>query len=69
MTISIQNYLFASTAAALTGRLRKLSFRAILRQDIEFFDKDENSVSGYISLLLFVAFIDLPLDWCFDFQS
>jgi len=68
MTISIQNYLFASTAAALTARLRKLSFRAILRQDIEFFDKDENSVSEFL-LLLFIAFTDLPLDWCFDFQS
>ena len=48
--VSAQNYYFASTAAALTARLRKLSFRAILRQDIEFFDKDENSVSGYSPL-------------------
>ena len=68
MTISIQNYLFASAAAALTARLRNLSFRAILRQDIEFFDRDENSVSEFF-LFLFVAFTDLASDWCFDFQS
>ncbi|KAJ3566036.1 hypothetical protein NP233_g7253 [Leucocoprinus birnbaumii] len=51
MSISLQNYSFASTAAALTARLRKLSFRAILRQDIEFFDKDENSTGALTSSL------------------
>jgi ATP-binding cassette subfamily B (MDR/TAP) protein 1 len=35
--IGIQNYNFAASAATLTSRLRTLSFRAILRQDIEFF--------------------------------
>ncbi|KAL9710959.1 hypothetical protein Ac2012v2_005499 [Leucoagaricus gongylophorus] len=49
--VSAQNYYFASTAAALTARLRKLSFRAILRQDIEFFDKDENSTGALTSSL------------------
>lgn len=44
-SIGLQNYLFASAAATLTARLRSLSFKAILRQDIEFFDKDTNSVS------------------------
>ncbi|KAF5360351.1 hypothetical protein D9756_004683 [Leucocoprinus leucothites] len=51
MSISLQNYSFASTAASLTARLRKLSFRAILRQDIEFFDKDENSTGALTSSL------------------
>jgi len=41
--IGMQNYLFSSAAAVLTSKLRSLSFRAILRQDIEFFDKTENS--------------------------
>lgn len=41
--IGIQNYVFGATAAELTSKLRALSFRAILRQDVEFFDKDENS--------------------------
>ncbi|KAF8987321.1 hypothetical protein BDQ17DRAFT_572176 [Cyathus striatus] len=51
VAICFQNYLFSSTAAVLTARLRKLSFRAILRQDIEFFDKDENSTGALTSSL------------------
>jgi ATP-binding cassette, subfamily B (MDR/TAP), member 1 len=43
--------MFGSTAAALTSKLRTLSFRAILRQDIEFFDKDENSTGQLTSSL------------------
>ncbi|KAG6814237.1 hypothetical protein H0H92_015352 [Tricholoma furcatifolium] len=46
LSIGMQNYLFASAAATLTAKLRSLSFRAILRQDIEFFDKDENSTGA-----------------------
>ncbi|KAF5337589.1 hypothetical protein D9611_014801 [Ephemerocybe angulata] len=34
VAIGFQNYLFAGAAAALTARLRSLSFKAILRQDI-----------------------------------
>ncbi|KAJ7175926.1 P-loop containing nucleoside triphosphate hydrolase protein [Mycena filopes] len=49
--IGFQNYLFASSAARLTKKLRSLTFRAILRQDIEFFDKDENSAGGLTSTL------------------
>jgi len=45
-TIGLQNYMFASAAATLTAKLRSLSFRAILRQDIEYFDRDENSTGG-----------------------
>ncbi|KAJ7459918.1 P-loop containing nucleoside triphosphate hydrolase protein [Mycena latifolia] len=49
--IGFQNYLFASSAATLTMKLRSLSFKAILRQDIEFFDRDENSAGGLTSTL------------------
>ncbi|CAK5279585.1 unnamed protein product [Mycena citricolor] len=49
--IGFQNYLFASAAATLTTKLRRLSFKAILRQDIEFFDKDENSAGSLTSSL------------------
>ncbi|KAJ6477368.1 P-loop containing nucleoside triphosphate hydrolase protein [Mycena vitilis] len=49
--IGFQNYLFSSSAAKLTMKLRSLSFRAILRQDIEFFDRDENSAGGLTSTL------------------
>nr|GAT60228.1 predicted protein [Mycena chlorophos] len=49
--IGLQNYYFSSAAATLTMRLRQLSFKAILRQDIEFFDKDENSAGSLTSSL------------------
>ncbi|KAJ6559121.1 P-loop containing nucleoside triphosphate hydrolase protein [Mycena vulgaris] len=51
VTIGFQNYMFASAAATLSMKLRSLSFKAILRQDIEFFDKDENSAGGLTSTL------------------
>jgi ATP-binding cassette, subfamily B (MDR/TAP), member 1 len=34
-TITIQNYFFTISAATLTGKLRRLGIRAILRQDSE----------------------------------
>ncbi|KAI0361184.1 multidrug resistance protein 1 [Trametes cingulata] len=40
---TVQHYCFGSTAALLAARLRTMNFRAILRQDIEYFDKDENN--------------------------
>ncbi|KIK97939.1 hypothetical protein PAXRUDRAFT_807077 [Paxillus rubicundulus Ve08.2h10] len=43
ISTSLQTYFFSSSAVMLTSKLRTLSFRAILRQDIEFFDRDENS--------------------------
>ncbi|THG99669.1 hypothetical protein EW026_g2716 [Hermanssonia centrifuga] len=49
MTIGIQNYMFGASASELTSKLRSLSFRAILRQDIEFFDRDENSTGQLTS--------------------
>ncbi|KAI0267305.1 P-loop containing nucleoside triphosphate hydrolase protein [Gloeopeniophorella convolvens] len=51
MAIGYQNYLFASSAASLTSKLRSLSFRAILRQDIEYFDRDENNSGAIVSNL------------------
>ncbi|KIJ64522.1 hypothetical protein HYDPIDRAFT_89952 [Hydnomerulius pinastri MD-312] len=46
LCIGFQNYYFASSAAILTSKLRSLSFKAILRQDIEYFDRDENSTGA-----------------------
>ncbi|KAF5346861.1 hypothetical protein D9756_010551 [Leucocoprinus leucothites] len=48
VTMGVQNYLFASAAATLTIRLRKLSFKAVMRQDVEFFD-DEKNTSGVLT--------------------
>ncbi|EIW81034.1 P-loop containing nucleoside triphosphate hydrolase protein [Coniophora puteana RWD-64-598 SS2] len=44
--IASSNYIFGSSAAILTAKLRSISFRAILRQDIEYFDRDENSTGA-----------------------
>ncbi|KAI0054749.1 P-loop containing nucleoside triphosphate hydrolase protein [Artomyces pyxidatus] len=49
--VGCQNFLFSSSAASLTNKLRSLSFRATLRQDIEFFDKEENSTGSIVSNL------------------
>ncbi|KAL0573652.1 hypothetical protein V5O48_008298, partial [Marasmius crinis-equi] len=46
MTIGLQNYNFAAAAATLSKKIRSLSFRAILRQDVEFFDQDEHSTGS-----------------------
>ncbi|CAF4064820.1 unnamed protein product [Rotaria magnacalcarata] len=40
---SVQGYVFARSGEALTKRLRSKSFRAILRQDMAFFDREEHS--------------------------
>ncbi|KAF9781642.1 P-loop containing nucleoside triphosphate hydrolase protein [Thelephora terrestris] len=42
-SISLQNWMFNHAAAQLSSVLRTRSFKAILSQDIEFFDKEENS--------------------------
>ncbi|KAI0346005.1 P-loop containing nucleoside triphosphate hydrolase protein [Trametopsis cervina] len=49
--IGIQNYAFGATASALSAKLRSLSFRAILRQDVEYFDQDEHSTGQLTSSL------------------
>ncbi|GJE98503.1 multidrug resistance-associated ABC transporter [Phanerochaete sordida] len=51
LTIGVQNYIFGATAASLTSKLRSIGFRSILRQDIEFFDKDEHSTGQLTSSL------------------
>ncbi|KAL1951601.1 hypothetical protein VTO73DRAFT_750 [Trametes versicolor] len=40
---AIQHTYYGITSTLLASRLRGLAFRAILRQDVEFFDKDENN--------------------------
>ncbi len=50
IAISMSNYLYASAAATLTSRLRTLSLKALLRQDIEFFDQESNSVRILLAL-------------------
>lgn len=44
--IGIQNWMFNNAAARLSAVLRNKSFEAILSQDIEFFDKDENNTGA-----------------------
>ncbi|KAG8689205.1 GTPase-activating protein [Ceratobasidium sp. 395] len=51
MAIAIQNALFGLTSARLTSKLRMLSFRAILRQDIGWFDEDKHSTGALTSTL------------------
>ncbi|KAJ3568190.1 hypothetical protein NP233_g5871 [Leucocoprinus birnbaumii] len=48
VTMGFQNYFFSTAAATLTLRLRKLSFRAVMRQDVEFFDNEKNT-SGVLT--------------------
>ncbi|CAE6468894.1 unnamed protein product [Rhizoctonia solani] len=51
MAIAIQNLVFGMTAAKLTSKLRSLSFRAIMRQDIGWFDEDKHSTGALTSTL------------------
>ncbi|OAX43170.1 P-loop containing nucleoside triphosphate hydrolase protein [Rhizopogon vinicolor AM-OR11-026] len=51
LCIGLQNYYFSSSAAILTAKLRSLSFKAILRQDIEYFDNNKNSTGALTSNL------------------
>ncbi|OAX42868.1 P-loop containing nucleoside triphosphate hydrolase protein [Rhizopogon vinicolor AM-OR11-026] len=51
ITIGLQNFYYASCAAILTAKIRSLCFKAILRQDIEYFDKEENSTGALTSNL------------------
>ena len=46
LAISIQNRMYNHAAAQLSAVLRTRSFKAILSQDIEFFDKEENSTGA-----------------------
>jgi ATP-binding cassette subfamily B (MDR/TAP) protein 1 len=51
ISIGCQNFLFSASAASLSMKLRSLSLRAILRQDIEYFDRDEHSSGAIVSKL------------------
>ncbi|KAL0955118.1 hypothetical protein HGRIS_004034 [Hohenbuehelia grisea] len=47
----LQIYLLGSAAAVLTEKLRTGSFKAVLRQDIEYFDEDDHSTGSLTSRL------------------
>lgn len=46
-----QNFMLSSAAANLTAKLRSVTFSAILRQDIGWFDEDKNSTGALVSSL------------------
>ncbi|KAH6896470.1 P-loop containing nucleoside triphosphate hydrolase protein [Coprinopsis sp. MPI-PUGE-AT-0042] len=41
--VGLHYYFFSASASRVVAKLRALSFQAILRQDIQFFDEDEHS--------------------------
>jgi ATP-binding cassette subfamily B (MDR/TAP) protein 1 len=51
IAIVIQNGSLSSTAETLTAKLRSITFRAILRQDIAFFDEEEHATGSLTSNL------------------
>ncbi|KAF9242527.1 P-loop containing nucleoside triphosphate hydrolase protein [Melanogaster broomeanus] len=46
ISLGLTFYYYTSAAANLTSKLRSLGFKSILKQDIQFFDKDENSTGS-----------------------
>jgi len=46
IAIGVQNWMFNDAASRLSAVLRERSFRAILSQDIEFFDREENNTGS-----------------------
>ena len=51
LAFSIQGILFAKCSERLVHRVRDMAFRSMLRQDVEFFDLDENSAGALTSFL------------------
>ncbi|KAF7355943.1 hypothetical protein MVEN_00923500 [Mycena venus] len=51
VAVCMQNLLFGSAAASFTAKLRSLLFRAVLGQEIQFFDKEENNTGSLTSNL------------------
>lgn len=51
ISIGSQNYLFSASASSLSYKLRSLCLRAILRQDIEYFDREENNSGSIVANL------------------
>ena len=46
LAIAVQNWMYNNAAAQLSAVIRDRSFKAILSQDIEFFDREENSTGA-----------------------
>ena len=46
VAIGIQNWMYNDAASRLSAVLRERSFRSILSQDIEFFDREENNTGS-----------------------
>ncbi|KAK0621501.1 P-loop containing nucleoside triphosphate hydrolase protein [Bombardia bombarda] len=51
IAFSVQGVLFAKCSERLVHRVRDMAFRSMLRQDVEFFDRDENSAGALTSFL------------------
>ncbi|MPC45721.1 Multidrug resistance protein 1 [Portunus trituberculatus] len=51
VSMFIQAYMFTLSGETLTSRLRKLTFAAMLRQEVGWFDDDKNSVGALCSRL------------------
>ncbi|KAK3940355.1 P-loop containing nucleoside triphosphate hydrolase protein [Diplogelasinospora grovesii] len=51
ISFSMQGVIFAKCSERLVHRVRDRSFRSMLRQDVEFFDLDENSAGALTSFL------------------
>ncbi|KAJ7207327.1 ste6-like protein [Mycena haematopus] len=51
IAVCMQNLLFASAAASFIAKLRSLLFRAVLGQEIQFFDREENNTGNLTSNL------------------
>ncbi|KAG8944771.1 GTPase-activating protein [Tulasnella sp. 408] len=49
--VVMENFYFSRAAAGLTQKLRALSFSAMLRQDIGWFDEDKHSTGRLVSVL------------------
>lgn len=53
MVVPVQNYLFGVAGAKLIQRIRSLSFKKVVHQEISWFDDPKNSRSANFSLLCF----------------
>ncbi|KAJ4304148.1 GTPase-activating protein [Collariella sp. IMI 366227] len=51
ISFAIQGVVFAKCSERLVHRVRDMSFRSMLRQDVEYFDLDENSAGALTSFL------------------
>jgi ATP-binding cassette subfamily B (MDR/TAP) protein 1 len=67
IAVAIQNVLFAMNASLLTSKLRILSFRATLRQDVGWFDEEKHSVSSFITGVHFL--LTIFADWSPHFHT